>query len=197
MVERWTAYKLCIHEILTATLTHNDPQGFTDSKQHLVNRVNIIATVVERIDTPSMVMLILDDATDKIAVRCFEPEKVTAIKVGDCILIIGRIREFNQERYLIAEIIKPVTTPWAQIRKQETHRAPQHSETRATLVDEDLDTAYTTILEAVNELDHGHGADHKEILQKVGNPSTEKTINRLLELGEIYEIKPGKLKVMK
>ena len=49
------------------------------------------------------------------------------------------------------------------------------------------------VIKIIKECDDGEGADYEEVLEKVKN---EKLINSLMEEGEIFEIKPGKLKVL-
>lgn len=194
--QRWTAYKVCIREILDASLMQDNPQGFSDNKKRILYRVNVIATLVERIDNPSLVTLYIEDATGRITVRCFEPEKMAGVQSGDMVLCIGRIREFNNERYIIAEIIKPVQQSWAQLRQHEIQPLILTKEIETERVNEDVETQYLLVLNAIQELDTGNGADYKDVLGKVKAPITEKTINRLLELGEIFEIKPGRFKVL-
>lgn len=202
MVQRWTAYKTTILEILNATAHAGEQQEFIDSQKRLLQRVNVIASIIDRVDTPSFITLIIDDGTGTISLRCFEIDKVPAIDIGGCVMCIARIREFNNERHLVAEIIKPVQPQWALLRRIELGKVPPmavqpttHSTTE-TAHEEAVDSLYITVLEAVVSCDHGPGADFKEILTKVQNPSAEKALQRLLELGEIFEVKPGKFKVL-
>ncbi|MBR9677626.1 hypothetical protein GOV04_05800 [Candidatus Woesearchaeota archaeon] len=52
------------------------------------------------------------------------------------------------------------------------------------------------VLEIIQSLDDGSGADFESVIQKSGFDDAEKTITRLMENGEIFEVRPGKLKVL-
>ncbi|MCK5854229.1 MAG: hypothetical protein KAG56_03340, partial [Sulfurovaceae bacterium] len=49
------------------------------------------------------------------------------------------------------------------------------------------------VIKQIKILDKGDGADYEDVLNKVKD---EKMIQMLLEDGEIFEIKPGKLKLL-
>jgi len=52
------------------------------------------------------------------------------------------------------------------------------------------------IFEIIKEMDNGDGADTQEVINKLGTDKAEDTINNLLKEGEIFETKPGKIKVL-
>ena len=48
----------------------------------------------------------------------------------------------------------------------------------------------------IKKLDKGDGVAVENIINNFNNDQTENIINQLLENGDIFEIKPGKLKVL-
>ena len=48
----------------------------------------------------------------------------------------------------------------------------------------------------IKEVDAGQGADTQEIITKLNVEDAESIITKLLEQGEVFEIKPGKLKIL-
>ena len=52
------------------------------------------------------------------------------------------------------------------------------------------------IVTLIKELDNGAGADMQELVNKCDTEEAEKIIKTMLEQGEIFEIKPGKLKIL-
>ena len=62
--------------------------------------------------------------------------------------------------------------------------------------DEGLENIERDVLDAIQELDEGEGADYSDILDKVDEPEDklEDTVNSLLSEGTCYEPKPGKIK---
>lgn len=62
--------------------------------------------------------------------------------------------------------------------------------------DEGLENIEQDVLDAIQELDEGEGADYSDILDEVDEPEDklEDTVNSLLSEGTCYEPKPGKIK---
>ena len=52
------------------------------------------------------------------------------------------------------------------------------------------------ILEIIRELDDGQGAAVEKVLAKAGRPDAETMLTNLLAEGEIFEIRPGRVKVL-
>jgi len=48
----------------------------------------------------------------------------------------------------------------------------------------------------IKKLDNGDGASFEDIIKNSKNAKVETIITRLLENGDVFEIKPGKLKVL-
>jgi RPA family protein len=62
--------------------------------------------------------------------------------------------------------------------------------------EQDLENLEQDVLDAVQDLDEGEGADYSDILDEIDEPEDklEDTINSLLSEGTCYEPKPGKIK---
>jgi len=62
--------------------------------------------------------------------------------------------------------------------------------------EEDMENIEREVLDAVQELDEGEGADYSDILDMIDEPEDvlEDTVNSLLSEGTCYEPKPGKIK---
>ena len=119
--------------------------------------------------------LVVDDGTGSILIRTFETP--TNAQIGDPVLVIGRPRVYNEQPYLLGEIIKTVHPDWLQLRKKQAPIKTQNP------------------LEIVRALDNGEGADYDEVLKRIGTKG-EDIIVHLLSTGEIFETKPGKLKLL-
>jgi hypothetical protein len=52
------------------------------------------------------------------------------------------------------------------------------------------------VLGAIRSLDEGPGADTEQVIGHVGARNAEKTIQFLLQNGDIFEVSPGRLKVL-
>ncbi len=172
-----------------------------------VSRANIIGVIVSKStqeNDENSHNFILDDGTGRIPLRFFEHGK--DIEVSDIVNVIGRPREFGSDRYIVPEILKKVTdSRWIEIRKMELAlkkhdtqpkvELSSHTTTEVEELSEDENPS-TKIISIIKKLDSGAGADFQEISVKfiTGNP--EEYIKKLLEQGDIFEVKPGRYKVL-
>jgi RPA family protein len=197
-IKRQVAVKLRIVDILNARYIKKEgwqPNVITVN-DHEISRVNVIATVVTKPE-PGVPSIVVDDGSGKIVVRSFdEPSPISRAGIGDVILLIGRPREFNSERYVIPEIIRKIENPkWIELRLKEL-AAPQPERNETAGEPAPADSLHGKICDMIRKYDSGNGADYQQIVDQLNSPSSELAIEQLLEQGEIFEIRPGKLKVL-
>lgn len=115
--ERNTAIKCTILDIAKGIFIKKE--GFESSyvitDYGNISRANILGVVVS-IESNT---LIIDDGTGKIPVKSFESlKKIPGL--GDVVLIIGKLRMYNKEKYIVPEIIKKIeNNKWIDYRKKE------------------------------------------------------------------------------
>ena len=124
---RQVAYKVWISDILKNDFNTGsgewDPNYVVIGKNN-VSRVNIIANIITNYtnEEGDYVSITIDDGSGSIQIKAWK-EDVKSLKelsVGDTLLIIGRVKEYNTEKYLTAEIVKKLTNPeWLVYRKKE------------------------------------------------------------------------------
>lgn len=79
-----------------------------------ISRVRIMATVLDKYvsEDGNYASLTLDDTTDTIRCKIFkELDIIETIEKGDLIDLIGKIKEYNEERYLQPEVIVKIENP--------------------------------------------------------------------------------------
>jgi len=204
--KRLTAYKVRISDILNSNYVRNDgwnPNYFLINNKK-VSRVNIIAVVVSPLRKENNFFSFdIDDGSGSISIRDFEEkEEIKTINVGDVILIIGKPKEFGSVKYIIPEIIKKIDDKkWLEVRKKEleilfgkttekeknTEKEEEKQETK-----QEKTTPFQKVYDLIKKLDKGQGVS----LEQINIPNAEKIINSLLLQGEIYEIKPGRYKLL-
>ena len=215
--KRQIAVKVSISELLSGKYVREEglmPNYIETADGKKISRVNIIGTVVFKFDEESLNYknFVIDDGSGKISVRSFEKNfDVEKLGIGDTIMIVGRPREFSNERYLLPEIIRNINNRlWVHIRKLEldivnkasygakTASEPVYERQKAAedeigtphLLDSDL------VYNLIKKLDAGNGVLIDEVIEKSNLKNSGKLINNLLENGEIFEIKPGRVKVL-
>lgn len=226
-IKRQTAYLVSLADILEGVYARSEKEmepNYILTKHNLkISRVNAMGVVLDKQEEPTSVTITLDDGTGKIAVRAFEKDNLLySVAIGDILLIIAKPREFNNQKYLVPEIVKKILNPaWLQLRKIQLSAAKNTSiiatpapenkilSLPPDIVEEEVieepleenpppekDNPYNKILSAIRTLDSGQGADIDAVAAKASVPEGEIIIKRLVEEGEIFEIKPGKLKIL-
>jgi hypothetical protein len=177
-----------------------NPSYFTTEKGN-ISRANIIAVIINKENDKTTV----DDGTGQIILRSFET-KIPDIEIGELAIIIGRPRIYNEEKYIVPEIIKKIAPEWAEYRKLQLERITikkdnktiEKKEPVITKIKESVpeQNPYQKIIEFIKDLDLGEGADSYEVEKRSGLNNAGELINRLIEEGEIFEIRPGKIKLL-
>ena len=200
--QRQIAYKLRISDILEGKFTKDDiSAGYIKLNSINISRVNVICTLVYKEEqTGSYSSAVIDDGTGRISMRSFESDTFSMIDVGDVLLIIGRIREFNNEKYVIPEITKKLEgIGWLNLRRIEVKNfeAAKADENKKTEVAEEQNTGIVDeVYSLIRKMDSGEGVAIEDVIKSSTNSKAEQIINRLLENGDVFEVKPGKLKIL-
>ncbi|MFX1475893.1 MAG: OB-fold nucleic acid binding domain-containing protein [Promethearchaeota archaeon] len=134
--QRATAAKISIEEIVKGTLITRQGDRVVGVETHLgqVSRVNVIATVVDRFEgrrdegeeEKRYATITIDDGTDVIRVKMWgsDCERIEGIEVGDLVLVIGKIRRYQEETYINGEIVRKLDDPnWETVRILELVRS--------------------------------------------------------------------------
>jgi|SRR3989338_6257750 len=202
--KRQVAYKVRICNVLSGNFTKDDlSAGYLKLKDIHISRINIIATIVYKYEqTSSHNSAVIDDGTGRISLRSFESGAFSKVDVGDVVLVIGRIREFSDEKYVIPEILKKINNvDWINVRKLELKKynyAVDEIKIADDVAEKTTDDfkINSEMYSLIKELDKGNGVSVEDIIKKFDNSEAESVINKLLENGDIFEIKPGRLKVL-
>ncbi len=166
-----------------------------------VLRVNIMATIVHKPDrNENHGDAVIDDGTGRISLRSFENnDYISKIEVGDAALVIGKVREFNNERYIMPEIVKKMDNlGWMGVRNLELSKKEEvidEEKVKPEEVDEGADI-HGEVYSTIKSLDSGGGASIEDVIKNCKTSEAESTINELLKRGNIFEIRPGRVKVL-
>ncbi len=223
--KRHTALKVRVSDISGGKYVKNEglePNYIFTKSGMKVSRANLFGVVVSVDDSQSSKVLTVDDGTGKINVFSFDDSvSFDGHSVGDAVMVIGRPREYNNEKYIVPEIVKKIKDPaWIRLRGLELERAysklPSHQETDEEDVEnlptveelsfeeieesvdegeKDLDLI-EKVYKIIKEKDGGRGVSFDEVVSIAGTKEAESVIETLLKRGEIFEIAAGRLKVL-
>ncbi len=231
--QRHVAVKLRIINILEGVFIQDEQLSYLLHKTQKVFRVNILATVLEKESIGAITNLVVDDGTGKMNLRLFEEiPGIEKIEMGTVVLAIGKVRVYNDEKYISPEIIKMISPLWLKVRSMEAPFTAQistavHGEDEKMLLSktaageinvEVVETDHRTIGEEeieirgggqaqdilpaqkimllIKELDKGDGALIEEVITQSLINDTEKLLKKMMEKGDIFQITPGKVKVL-
>ena len=180
-------------------------------------RVNLISIVVNKENVGNLTNVLLDDGSGKIVLRCFENNKnITEVNLGEALMVIGKVRIFNEEKYISPEIIKIVDRLWLKVRllelkKEEPLLEEEHETVKnepangKKLMEEKVEEEpienneslpFEKVISIIKDLDNGEGVRVEEIIEKSTLGGTEEIIEKMIENGEIFQNQPGKVKVL-
>jgi len=204
--KRQVAHKVGICDVLKGDFIKDElSAGYIKLNDSMVSRVNVIAVIVDKSEAAGNSSVIIDDGTGRILLKSFDGASLfSGLDVGDVVLTVGRIREFNSERYIVPELLKKTgNTLWMAARKLELEKRGYLMEAGkdANAADRNIDVsidlpASDEIYSLIKDLDNGEGVSFDEIIGKFKGSEAENAINKLLENGNIFEIRPGRLKVL-
>jgi len=80
-----------------------------------ISRAKIVGTVIDKFsrEDSNYSVITIDDTTDSLRVKAFREDisKLENTEIGDSVMVIGKIREYNNENYIIPEIVKKIEDP--------------------------------------------------------------------------------------
>ncbi|MBI2141275.1 hypothetical protein HYU16_02520 [Candidatus Woesearchaeota archaeon] len=224
--KRDAAQKASINEILQGAFElAEDGTTVLNTGNRQIKRVNILATVVAKNESQEgegWEDAVVDDGTGQIRLRFFDNEAMLKkLAVGDFTAIIGRPRHYGGETYIAPEVLKPANNvKWAEVRKLELlmqAKAQSYAGNEKTVVkaagknregmqDRDLDgidyvsKGKIEIYRIIKELDTGRGADISAVAikftEKFSGGNAELLISEMTKAGDLFEVLPGRLKVL-
>ena len=204
--KREIAYKVRIGEVLKGN-PDISPYGegreklnFVESGNRKISRVNIIANVIDKYlseGEKKFATLTLDDATGQINVKTFgeDVEKLKEISQGQTLVVIGFLRIFNSEIYLLPEILKTVDPRYLLVRKLEIEKTAPKTE---TVDKEQIIAVKDQVITKIKQEEENQGIDTEKLIKEIkASPELiNQEIKKLLEDGVIYEPKPGRVRYL-
>ena len=198
-MKRAVAYKLRIGDILAGKqIIEEERFNFLELGDKQVIRVNIVANVVEKYESEGdrrYISLTLDDASGQIRIKIFgeDTEKFKEIKQGDTIMVIGKLRFFNNELYILPEIIKQKDPRYLLVRKLELEK-----EKPKQVDKEEVKAVKDQIIEMIKAAESNGGINTDQLIMKIqASPDIiNQEIKKMLEEGLAYEPRPGKIRYL-
>jgi RPA family protein len=200
--KRETAYKVRVNDILRATQIFEEIEGankrlkFVELGDKKIQRINIIANVIDKYESEGerrFASITLDDGSGQIRARVFGEDlsKFANIVQGDTLLIIGVLRFFNNEVYILPELIKKQDPRYLLVRKLEIDKS--YSSINMIKPKQEIKILRDELLGLIRSSETKEGIEKEEIILtlKAQPEIIVQEIQKLLEEGIIYEPRPG------
>ncbi|MEM4641106.1 MAG: OB-fold nucleic acid binding domain-containing protein [Candidatus Pacearchaeota archaeon] len=221
--KRFTAHRLSIGMILCAEQLFEEERFYALSFNNKeISRVNVIATVVDKFvsDTKPYISITIDDNTGTIRVKAFADDVALLkdIQIGDTVLVVGLLRQFNNELYILPDLVKVLDPKWLLARKLELmheygalyetmQKLQKLEEQELQLEQERIEEVFEEagskslrdkLLDIIREAEAQQGISIEKIILmlKEDPEKINQEIRALLEEGSIFEPKPGFLRIL-
>ena len=203
-IERQTARKVRISDIASGSFVKQEGMepNYAETAAGPVARARILATIMNvfRSEDGNFGSVTLDDGTDTVRAKAFKDLSVLqGVSTGDLVEVIGKVREYNGEIYIMPEIIRKVDHEMELLRRAEllsasgaTRRGAPVSAASGDLQEQaELRKGVLAAIESRKD-----GATFAEIAGavKADEEALEDAINELLSEGICYEPTPGRIK---
>jgi len=233
MMLRLPAKKVRISDVVDGRFFYGSKEGMKPSYiitslGMKVSRVNLVGVVLDKFvsEDSSYASLTLEDGTESVRVKGFG-EKVSlmdGIEKGDTVLVIGKVKEYNGERYINLELVRKVDVNYESLRKLELTKeieswkelvervrkdlkemSEEEVKKKYELDDDMLEAIRESklepdykqkLLEIISKLDEGDGVEISKLFEVVSLPEStvEKVLDELITEGYVYQPTPSKLK---
>lgn len=138
IMKRQTAYKVWTKDIHSAQTQIDPTSGFPIfllSGKAFV-RVNIIGSIIDSFTSGNYGSFVLDDGSAQVRLKVWADDLylLDGKGIGDLVLVVGRVAEFNGERYVRPEIIRSISQDWALFRRLELVKLYGEAKREVTVV---------------------------------------------------------------
>ena len=204
--KRHTAYKFRIGDLLIGKPVMNGEKfGFLELGNKKVIRVNIIGNIVEkyesmeREDGRKYIFLTLDDGSGQIKIKAFGDDsgKFKDFSQGQTVVVIGMLKNWNNETYVAPELMKEKEPKYLLLRKLETEK--DKVKITGTVERNQIMAIKDKILNLVKSHEERGGLELDSLIIELKDFSPgiiNQEIQKLLEEGIIFEPRPGKIRYL-
>jgi len=180
----------------------NERFSFLELGDKKIVRVNIIGNIVDKYDSEGetkFTSFTLDDGSGQIKLRCFgdDVERFKEVSQGQTVLIVGVLRNWNNETYISPEIIKEQDTKYLLVRKLEIEK--EKSKNSDLLGRDQIIAVKDRILGAIKDAEENGGIEIEKIIMNLRDISTaiiNQEVHKLLEEGIVFEPRPGRVRYL-
>ena len=202
--KRQTAFKFWIKDLYSGIAKVDETtqlKAFVVRDKSVV-RVNILGNIIEFFVQDNYGSMTIDDGSAQVRLKVWN-EDIDLIKdkqIGDFVMVVGRLSDFNNERYVRPEIIRNMNFDWALLRRLELNKEfglPLKEEKVVLKKEVEVPNEVEPTLKAreiiLNTIEKNEEAGEEELVNACGMPKDKVmfALYELLKEGEIFSPKKG------
>ncbi len=201
--KRNVAYKLRINDILIGKPIFDQERfSFLTLGDKKITRVNVVANIVEKYESDGekkYSFFSIDDGSGQIKIKIFgdDVDKFKNFFQGQTVVVIGVLRNWNNEIYISPEIIKEQEPKYLLLRKLEIEK--EQVKNASPIEKNKIKTIRDSIIEKIKDSESMGGIEIDQIILNLREISPEiinQEIKKFLEEGIIFEPRPGKVRYL-
>lgn len=211
-INRLVAHKLWLNDLrennfVVTTGEFESNYILLNDKQ--ISRINVIANVVNKFQNEDKiyVTITIDDSSAQIRLKTWREDTriLDNINIGDIVLVIGKIKRYNDEVYILPEIVKKVSPNEELLRKlelikeyglpQEPKEIKLEKEKEPEITYEEINFASSNLrnelLNLIEKNEENLGIALEEIKTELHSNLEEvnKILEEVIKEGQVYEVK--------
>jgi len=201
--KRNIAFKLRIGDILIGKpIMEGERFSNLELGNKKIVRVNVIGNIVEKYNSEGetkFTSLTFDDGSGQIKLKFFgdDVEKFKEVSQGQTVLVIGVLRNWNNETYIQPEIIKEQDPKYLLIRKLEIEK--EKNKTTDPIGRDQIVAVKDKILNAIKNAEEEGGIEMDKVIMNLRDISPtiiNQEVQKLLEEGIVFEPRPGRVRYL-
>ena len=165
-------------------------------------RVNVVGNIIERFDNDGerrFSVLNLDDGSGQLKLRIFsdDVDRFKNHTKGETVVVIGLLRNFNNELYVTPEIMRELDPRYLLVRKLELEK--QRSTAADPIPKEEILAVKDRILGKIKNSEGFGGIDLDRLITELRDISPEiinQEVIKFIEEGIVFEPRPGKVRYL-
>ncbi len=201
--KRNVAFKYRIGDLLLGKpMFDADRFSFLELGDKKIVRVNVIGNIVDKYESEGekkYIFFTIDDGSGQIKLKSFGDDvpRFSKVQPGDTVLVIGVLRNFNNETYIAPEILRNQDPKYLLVRKLELEK--ERGKSLPQPQKEQMVAIKDKILEKIKSAEDEGGIEIDKIIMDLRETSPDiinQEVKKLLEEGIIFEPRPGKLRYL-
>ena len=211
--KRQTAYKLWINDVVNAKMEKQEGNfgiNYFSFNSNKISRVNLMAVIVAKNVVENYSSITLDDGSNTIRVKTWKEDVkfLDLLNIGDIVNVIGKVKNYSNENYIVPEIVKNVDHNFYLVRKYELLKIYGKPTEKISQVFEDKieeikienvsSSGRNKIMGVIEKLSDENGADINNVLSesKLKSDDFYNILNDLVKEGEVFMPKSDKIKLI-